>query len=133
MKAEQKDVILSLDLPPHPVDTSIDGFHFERALENLVMNAIEASGRNQSVSIIMADLKNMMIIKISDNGPGMDAETIANAFVPFYTKKNGGTGLGMPIAKKIIEGHKGTIRIDSKAGQGTSITIELPFDADAKN
>ncbi len=133
IKAEQKEVILSLDLPLHPVDAIIDSFHFERALENLVMNAIEASGRNQSVSIIMAQLKNKLTIKIMDNGSGMDDETLANVFVPFYTKKNGGTGLGMPIAKKIIEGHKGTIRIDSKTGQGTSITVELPYDREGGN
>ncbi len=133
IKAEQKEVILSLDLPTHPVSTSIDAFHFERALENLVTNAIEASGRNQNVSIAVAELKSTTIITITDKGSGMDAETLENVFVPFYTKKNDGTGLGMPIAKKIIEGHKGTIHIDSKTGQGTSITIEVPCDPEAKN
>jgi signal transduction histidine kinase len=133
IKAEQKEVILSLDLPQHPVDMSIDRFHFERALENLVTNAIEASDRNHSVSIILAQLKNMMTITITDNGPGMDDEILANIFIPFYTRKRGGTGLGMPIAKKIIEGHQGNIRIDSKAGQGTQVIIELPYEGEAES
>ncbi len=131
LKAEQKDVILSIDLPPEPVSRSIDGFHFERALVNLITNAIEASGGNQGVSIIMTADKKMLTIKITDNGSGMDDETLANVFIPFYTKKRGGTGLGMPIAKKIIEGHQGNIRINSKVGQGTVVTIELSYDAEA--
>ncbi len=131
MKAEQKDVILSLDLPPEPVSRSIDSFHFERALVNLITNAIEASDGNQGVSIIMTADKKMLTIKITDNGSGMDGETLANVFIPFYTRKRGGTGLGMPIAKKIIEGHQGNIRIESKVGQGTEVTIELSYDAEA--
>ncbi len=133
MKAEQKDVLLSIDLPQEPVDTSIDSFHLERAMVNLVTNAIEASDRNQSVSIVLAADKKVITIKIRDRGPGMDRETLESVFIPFYTKKRGGTGLGMPIAKKIIEAHRGNIRIDSKAGQGTEVTIELSYEAEGNS
>jgi signal transduction histidine kinase len=57
----------------------------------------------------------------------MDKETLENIFIPFYSKKSGGTGLGMPIAKKIIEGHQGRIYVDSKPGRGTEITMRLPY------
>jgi two-component system sensor histidine kinase HydH len=129
IKAEQKNVVLSLDLPQEPVKRSIDSFHFERALVNLIANAIEASGGGQRVSVIMTAHKKKVTITITDNGPGMDAETLESAFIPFYTKKRGGTGLGVPIAKKIIEGHQGNIRIDSKKGEGTVVMVELPYDA----
>jgi signal transduction histidine kinase len=128
MKAEQRGVILSIDLPSVPVNGSVDGFHLERALVNLITNAIEASGKDQRVSISMVTHKKTLAITIADSGSGMDDETLENIFVPFYTKKRGGTGLGMPIAKKIIEGHQGKMRINSKPGQGTEVTIVLPYE-----
>ncbi len=68
----------------------------------------------------------MIRIVIEDKGSGMDKKDLENIFVPFYTKKRDGSGLGMPIAKKIIEGHRGKIRISSKPGQGTEVVIDLP-------
>jgi two-component system nitrogen regulation sensor histidine kinase GlnL len=56
----------------------------------------------------------------------MDKETLENVFIPFYTKKSSGTGLGMAIAKKIIEGHNGEIGIKSSKGSGTEVTIRMP-------
>ncbi len=57
----------------------------------------------------------------------MDKETLENIFIPFYTKKAEGTGLGMSIAKKIIEGHGGDIRINSQPGTGTEVVVRLPY------
>ena len=126
MKAEQREVLLSVDLPSVPVYQNIDSFHLERALVNLITNAVEASGKDQRVSIVMVMGNTMMAVKIADTGPGMDKNVLENIFVPFYTKKRDGTGLGMPIAKKIIEGHQGKILVNSKPGQGTEVVIELP-------
>jgi signal transduction histidine kinase len=128
MKAEQREVTLSIDLPPVPVQGSFDGFHLERAMVNLITNAIEASNRSQRVLIILARRSRVTAVSISDDGPGMDRETLENIFVPFYTRKRGGTGLGMSIAKKIIESHDGSIRVSSSPGQGTEVTIELPHE-----
>ncbi len=124
--AEQREVILSVDLPPVPIYASIDGFHLERALVNLITNAIEASGKDQRVSILLVACITMIAIKIIDKGSGMEKKILENIFVPFYTKKRDGTGLGMPIAKKVIEGHRGKIQVSSKPGQGTEVAIELP-------
>jgi signal transduction histidine kinase len=57
----------------------------------------------------------------------MDGETLENIFVPFYTRKSGGTGLGMAIAKKIVDAHKGGISVKSQPKLGTEITIRLPY------
>lgn len=57
---------------------------------------------------------------------GMDKETVENIFIPFYTKKSSGTGLGMAIAKKIVEEHRGEIHINSQERIGTEIIVELP-------
>jgi signal transduction histidine kinase len=127
MKAEQRGVIISVDVPTVPVIGDIDGFYLERALVNLITNAVEASGRDQKVSVFMTAGNAMTAIKIADNGSGMDREILENIFVPFYTRKRDGTGLGMPIAKKVIEGLRGKIQVTSKPSQGTEIVIELPF------
>jgi len=128
IKSDQRDVILSIDLPSAPIYTSIDSFHLERALVNLLTNAVEASDKDQRVSILLTAGNTTSTITITDKGSGMEKNIFDNIFVPFYTKKRGGTGLGMPIAKKIIEGHQGEIHIASKPGRGTEVVIELPLN-----
>jgi two-component system sensor histidine kinase HydH len=126
-KAEEKGISLSIELPVDSITTAIDSFHMGRALVNLVNNAIEASGKGQDVRISADAGKNMLFIKIQDQGSGMDGETLENIFVPFYTRKSGGTGLGMAIAKKIVDAHKGGISVKSQPKLGTEITIRLPY------
>lgn len=126
-KATGGEVNLSTEVPTQPVYAEIDGVNMERALINLVSNAIEASSRGQNVKVGTVPGKDTLAIRIVDQGPGMDRETIENIFTPFYTKKKEGTGLGMPIAKKVVEAHKGKIHVDSKLGVGTEVRIELPY------
>ncbi len=125
-KAEEEGVPLSVDIPAKPVNIAIDSFQMQRALINLIDNAIEAAGKGQRVIINMALEMNYMVIKIKDCGTGMDKETLENIFIPFYSKKSGGTGLGMYIAKEVIEGQGGKIRIESKTGWGTEVLVEFP-------
>jgi|WetSurMetagenome_2_1015567.scaffolds.fasta_scaffold00211_3 two-component system, NtrC family, sensor histidine kinase HydH len=125
-KADEVGALLTLDIPAQPVMALIDDFRLERAIANLITNAIEASSAGQNVHIRMTNEKSSSIFSIQDNGPGMDRNTLENIFIPFYTKKSYGTGLGLPIAKKIIEGHKGEIVIDSKPGLGTKVKVYLP-------
>ena len=124
--AEEKEVTLSTSLPDDPLMTSIDGKKLERAFINLINNAIEASLIGNTVSIV-ADHNDNIKVNIRDNGEGMDKETVGNIFIPFYTRKSTGTGLGMAIAKKIIEGHNGKIQIASVEQIGTEIKVELPL------
>ncbi len=126
-KAEEKSVILSTELPSTPIKGMFDSLHMERAISNLLSNAIDASGKDQDIRI-RADLgKDSIIIKIKDNGSGMDKETLENIFTLFYTGKRTGTGLGLPIAKKIIDEHGGEIVIKSQLGTGTEVTIYMPL------
>lgn len=122
-KAKGGGISLSIDMPDYPVSILVDSFQMVRALVNLINNAIEASNKGQSVIITVAARKKHLEIRIKDQGFGMDKETVENIFVPFYTKKTGGTGLGIPIAKKIIAGHHGTTRIDSYPGKGTEVIL----------
>jgi len=126
-KADEQGVSLSIDVPDHPVKILIDGFSMQRALVNIINNGIEASAKGKTVTVIVETGKQCVMIRVKDAGSGMDSETLENIFVPFYTKKRGGTGLGMAIAKKVIEGHRGKIRVKSEVDKGTEVLIELPL------
>jgi len=131
-KIERWGIDILTDLPAGPLNIEIDGFNIERAVVNIINNAIEASAKGQSISISTVAEKNYLTIRIKDQGAGMDRETIENIFIPFFTKKSWGTGLGMCISKKIIDGHEGKISINSSPGEGTEVTIRLPYRTTTK-
>ena len=126
IKAEQSGVTLSLKVSGEPLKIAMDSRNMERALSNLVDNSIEASRVGQEVVISSEKGADHFVIKVTDTGMGMDREVLENVFVPFYTKKSKGTGLGMAIARKIVEGHSGKITIESHIGHGTEVIVELP-------
>lgn len=125
-KADAKCVTLTMLLPSGPLITSIDCFQIKRALINLIDNAIDASQHGSRVTVTSFNDRNKIVITIKDQGAGMTPETQANLFIPFYTTKNEGTGLGMPISKKIIEAHSGTLTLKSSQGVGTIAELQLP-------
>ncbi|MBZ0157366.1 MAG: HAMP domain-containing histidine kinase [Alphaproteobacteria bacterium] len=126
-KAEEGGVVLSTVSPERPVQSSIDSFQLERAMVNILTNAIEASGPGQRVNVRIQPGRNHLRITVRDEGKGMDTETLDNLFVPFYTRKGSGTGLGMTIAKQVVEGHRGRIHVTSGIGKGTEVRIDLPY------
>lgn len=126
-KAEAAKVNMSNELPADPILVSVDPLNLQRALTNLISNAIEASREGQKVSLSLKTEKEKILILIRDQGAGMDQETLENVFIPFYSKKPQGTGLGMAIVKKVVEAHDGKILIHSQPGRGTEVRIELPL------
>jgi two-component system sensor histidine kinase HydH len=131
-KASGANVTLSISRNDMPIFFVIDGCLIERALSNLISNAIEASESGSSITITIVPGYYPLQVKIKDQGSGMDRKTLEHIFIPFYTRRNGGTGLGMAIAKKIITEHNGNINIRSKAGAGTEVTVELPYQDKGK-
>jgi signal transduction histidine kinase len=126
-KAEADGVTLSMSGQDGPVVLMVDPVLMQRALVNLVNNAIEASIIGQAVSVRLLKTDGMAVIKIRDHGEGMDKQTLKNLFIPFCSKKNNGTGLGMAVAKKIVEEHNGRIGVKSRPSAGTKITVLLPL------
>lgn len=112
---------LAEDLPPVRVDEA----QLKQALFNLMRNAREALDEGGSVVVRAAVGDGGVEIQVEDDGPGIDDETRAHLFEPFYTTKGGGTGLGLAITRQIIEAHGGKIRCEPRAGGGTRFTIEL--------
>lgn len=131
-KAEDGGVKLIIDVPEESIQVDADAPCLERSLINLVNNAIEAS-KNGGVVLLRARKRDAEArITITDHGEGIDEETLEHLFIPFYSKKNNGTGLGMVIAKKIIEAHNGRIAVVSELGRRTEIEIHLPLSSPAK-
>lgn len=104
----------------------IDDSSMRGALMNLMLNAIEAMSEGGTLSIAIDQTADSLQLKIADTGPGISEEEAKKIFEPFYTTKALGLGLGMPYAKKIIDQHGGTISLNSRAGEGTTICITLP-------
>ncbi|KRD82625.1 histidine kinase [Bacillus sp. Root147] len=108
---------------------------FERMLDNLIFNAIKHNPENTTITISTAIKSDRVLIKIQDDGIGMDEETQKNLFDRYYrgtntTEKTEGAGLGMSIAKAICELHKGHIEVRSTLHEGTAIILHLPLSAD---
>jgi len=99
-----------------------------QAFLNLVLNAIQAmpDGGTLHVSVTSGPYIEGTEILVQDTGEGIEPETLKKVFNPFYTTKEKGSGLGLPIVKSIIESHRGHIRINSAPGEGTSVIIQLP-------
>jgi two-component system, NtrC family, sensor histidine kinase HydH len=126
-KAEVARISLSSEFPAEPVIISVDGLRLQRALTNLITNAIEASPEGQEVRLTLKTDQEKLVIMIKDQGVGMDRETLESIFIPFFSKKTQGTGLGMAITKKVIDAHQGNIFLRSQPDRGTEVTIELPL------
>jgi signal transduction histidine kinase len=99
-----------------------------QAFLNILLNAIQAmpGGGRLTASTKAGPNKQGVEIRLEDTGEGIDSENLKKIFNPFFTTKEKGSGLGLPIVKSIIESHQGAIRIDSVMGQGTAVTITLP-------
>lgn len=106
-----------------------DEIGLELVFKNLILNAIQACEKSAKITIeSIAKTNNMIGIKIRDNGVGIPAENIDKLFEAFFTtrRETGGTGLGLPICQKIIQQHKGLIKISSKKNRGTVVSLLLP-------
>jgi len=94
---------------------------------NLILNAIQAMPEGGTLRIKTLPEKEQLRLQISDNGCGIEEKDLDRMFEPFYTTKENGTGLGMAIANKIVESHKGKIIIKSEPGKGTDCMVLLPI------
>lgn len=123
-QSENKNLLLHLDdsLP----QTICDEVKIKQALINLLKNAFEATESGDTIEVSARSNLNRLTISIRDTGKGIPKDSLQNIFNPFYTNKKNGNGLGLPITKKIIAAHKGTIRVYSKIGVGTKFMIILP-------
>lgn len=101
----------------------------ERALLNIVRNALEASKDISAVSVTVSFESEYLIFSIQDNGPGIRAENINNIFEPFFSNKAKGTGLGLAIAKEVMTVHGGVLTAENLPKQGAKFIMKLPMNS----
>ena len=102
-----------------------DRDELRRALINLVTNSKQAGATSIRMRASRAD--GLAVVSIHDDGTGIATMDLERIFDPSFTTKSSGTGLGMPIVKRVVDDHGGTIAINSTPGQGTSVIIRLPL------
>jgi signal transduction histidine kinase len=133
--ADVGGVRLTVTTPPEPVTVKGDAAHLERALRNLVKNAVEASAPGAEVHVGLTVGAGTADIAVADQGPGVAAEHLDHIFDRFYradaarSHEHGGSGLGLPIARWAVRRHGGDIKVASEPGSGTVMTISLPLSA----
>jgi two-component system, NtrC family, nitrogen regulation sensor histidine kinase NtrY len=120
------DIELSTSL--QEVTVMADKDQILRVFNNLIKNAIQAAdlGRHCKINIHIQGTEKNYAISIRDNGTGISPEQRAKLFVPYFTTKSTGSGLGLAMCRQIIESHRGTIELESTSDQGTEFTITLP-------
>jgi signal transduction histidine kinase len=97
-----------------------------RTFLNIFVNAVQSIENGGNITVNVEEQKDRYAVEIEDTGCGISRENLSKIFNPFFSTKETGTGLGVSIVRNIIEGHGGTIRIDSEEGKGTKVKIELP-------
>jgi two-component system, sporulation sensor kinase D len=122
-----KKVKMIKDFPDHDIIVKINASLFEWVIENLSKNAVDAMGGEGTITLHMEETDTKAILEVSDTGKGIKKKDIGNVFRPGFTTKKRGWGLGLSLAKRIIEEyHKGRIYIkSSEVGKGTTFRIEL--------
>lgn len=110
-----------------PVSINADVVLLRQALSNLIINAVEATPDGGSIDIGLSCIRNRAEINIRDTGCGISRDAQQKIFLPFYTTKQEGTGLGLALVQKIIVAHGGSIEVESEAGKGTAFRITLPM------
>lgn len=114
--------MLDGDLP----SALLDSEPLQAALLNLVKNALEAMPDGGTLTVLTYPTISGVALELIDTGRGIDDRTAMQMFEAFFSTKDGGSGLGLPTARKIVEAHGGRIDVQSEVGQGTKFTIELP-------
>jgi signal transduction histidine kinase len=127
--ARQAGVAISLSLVEGINSILLDKKKMTQALLNLCVNAIQAMPGGGTLTIETAKTSSQVIITIADTGTGIAADDLDRIFDPFFTRKEGGLGFGLPIVRRIIEDHQGQITCRSKAGEFTVFEIALPMQA----
>lgn len=124
--AKLKEIELEEDYPQQTIKLMLDAQRIRQVLLNLLLNAFDACTAQGKVKVSVVPQMKEVLIRVQDNGCGMDKSQLERIFDPFFTTKTNGTGLGLSLCHKIIHRHGGYIAVHSQVGEGTTFTLVLP-------
>ncbi|MDP5120070.1 MAG: ATP-binding protein, partial [Spirosomaceae bacterium] len=129
-RADFQGVELIQDVEDNAITVPLSAPQFEIALNNLLINAIEALEGVEKAKVIVSGKTdgNRYVVKVRDNGSGIEKEKLEHLFEPYFTSKNNGIGLGLSATLSIIQAHKASIDVVSEIGVGTTFEISLPLN-----
>jgi signal transduction histidine kinase len=126
---QEREIDFSYTVLPDAGTLHADQYQIEQVLINLVKNAIESftnEATQKKIRIAATTLNSMLRMEITDTGRGIPQDKLDQVFLPFFTTKADGSGIGLALSKQILYHHKGTISIESTPEKGTSVILELP-------
>lgn len=115
---------------PAPLRILADGSKLKTAFRNILINSLESISGKGTIGVRASRENGRIVVTIEDTGSGVPPELLSRIFETDFSTKPSGTGLGLPIAKKIIEDHGGTLHVSSRPGTGTTATVVLPLAAE---
>jgi len=133
LNAERKGIALSLSIPSSPPSVFADDMLLERAISNLVHNAIKFTDPQGTVEVSLILRESTVVISVKDSGPGIPETELTKVFEQFFRgvshkkDRDSGFGLGLYIVRRIVEAHKGDVSVESKVGEGTTFRIQIPL------
>lgn len=128
-QAEQQGVRTSLRVDDREsADThfTVDAEQIKTCFSNLIINAVQAMPEGGALDVVLTPAEMHLTVSITDTGHGIAPEALEQIFEPYYSTKETGIGLGLPLTKKLIEDHGGEITVSSEPGRGTTFTVQLP-------
>lgn len=131
-QAAVKGVSVSIDLPSKPPVVNIDSHRISQVLRNLLENAVAHTTKGDSIAVVARQQGSWIEVSVTDTGEGIPAENLPDIFERFYrvdksrTRATGGSGLGLTIARRLVEAHGGQIEVHSELGKGSRFSFTLP-------
>jgi signal transduction histidine kinase len=120
---------LDPDLPPVAIDARL----VRQAILNVAVNAVQAMPRGGQLTVRTRREGDVAQVELEDTGVGIPDEVVERIFEPFFTTKASGTGLGLAVVRRIVEGHGGQVRVRSTPGAGTTFTLQFPVGGAVEN
>lgn len=130
LEAKERGIELCYEPSVKHLSLTADGEKLRQVLVNLLGNAVDASQAGQSVRIQLGATNERAVVEVQDRGTGIPEAELSRIFEPFFSTKPHGTGLGMAICHRLVTLHGGEIFVESQAGQGTCVRVELPLHRD---
>jgi two-component system, NtrC family, nitrogen regulation sensor histidine kinase NtrY len=125
----EKSIQLKISVYPEDLTISADKNMIEQVIINLIKNAIQAFEDHQVDKLIelkaFVNEKSRPVISVKDNGTGIDPEAMEKIFIPFFTTKKTGSGIGLSLSRQIMRQHQGTLTVKSNVGKGTEFFMRF--------